>query len=163
MELTPGTSAFGFGPYWRSTNLWRLARSSAVSAAVAVDAESNGATVPPRALTMLSRIERRKNRFTTNSSLVTGLTAMKPPPAARTESTARFCALRSASDCPCDAVALRPEKMLARLTTVACLGCASGTLMISMRINDDAALESGVWATHPGSSLGDRIGAEPET
>ncbi len=104
-----------------------------------------------------------KNGLTANSIFVCGLIAMYPLLCARTESTARFCAVLSASERPCVGAALRSAKMFARFTTAACSGCASGTLMISMRMSDVAAFERVVSARHPGSSLDDRSGADPET
>ena len=42
-------------------------------------------------------------------------------------------------------------------------GFANGTLMISIRMSDEEASLSGVSRTQPGSSLGERMPAEPET
>ncbi len=52
--------------------------------------------------------------------------------------------------------------MFARLTIAAAEGLASGTLMISMRHSADVST-SGLSRVQPGSSVGDRSGAEPET
>ncbi len=52
--------------------------------------------------------------------------------------------------------------MLARLTTADRSGLFTGTLMISIRISDEFASRSGVSRTQPGSSLGERMPAEPE-
>ncbi|HLB82300.1 MAG TPA: hypothetical protein VJJ54_04365 [Gemmatimonadales bacterium] len=52
--------------------------------------------------------------------------------------------------------------MRGELTIAACCGVASGTLMTSIRKRALLGLESGDAATQPGSSVGERTGAEPE-
>src|ERR1051325_12011946 len=52
--------------------------------------------------------------------------------------------------------------MRGELTIAACCGAASGTLMTSIRKRALLGFESGLAATQPGSSLGERTGAAPE-
>ena len=49
------------------------------------------------------------------------------------------------------------------LTIAACSGCASGTLMTSMRKSAELGFLSGLSRTQPGSSASGRTPAEPET
>jgi hypothetical protein len=95
------------------------ARRAALSAPVA-------APEPPRALTTLSNNDLLKLEGRTTSS--PKMLAMKSPRAraARTSSI-------SACDAPCVAGAVRSLKMRGELTIAACSGCASGTLITSMR------------------------------
>ena len=58
--------------------------------------------------------------------------------------------------------ATRSLKIRGELTIAACSGCASGTLMTSMRNSAELGSLSGVARTHPDSSLGERTPAEPE-
>ena len=53
--------------------------------------------------------------------------------------------------------------MRGELTIAACSGAATGTLMTSIRKSELFGFESGDCRTHPGSSVGERTGAEPET
>ena len=64
---------------------------------------------------------------------------------------------------PCDSTAARSLKMRGELTIAACSGCASGTLMTSMRKRAVLGSCSGLAFEQPANSLGDRAGAEPET
>ena len=57
----------------------------------------------------------------------------------------------------------RSLKMRGELTMAACAGFASGTLITSMRKSAELWSLSGVSRTQPGSSLGERTPAEPET
>src|SRR5438105_1378243 len=58
--------------------------------------------------------------------------------------------------------AVRSLKMRGELTIRACSGCATGTLMTSMRNSAELGFTSGASATQPGSSLGERTRDEPE-
>src|SRR5689334_5385681 len=98
----------------------------------------------------------------TMSALLIGFLAMNPP-VARAESTKRFALATSSSVGPCDGVTLRPEKMLARFTTAAVAGLASGTLMTSILQRAELGFESGRSRTQPGNSVGERIWADPDT
>ena len=53
--------------------------------------------------------------------------------------------------------------MRGELTIRACSGCASGTWITSIRNNVVLGFESTGAAEHPGSSLGERTGADPDT
>ena len=57
----------------------------------------------------------------------------------------------------------RSLKIRGELTIAACSGWASGTLMTSIRNSAEFGSWSGASLEHPGSSLGERTGAEPET
>jgi hypothetical protein len=59
--------------------------------------------------------------------------------------------------------AVRSWKMRGELTMCAFVGSASGTWMTSMRKSAEFGSSSGFAPEHPGSSFGDRTGAEPET
>ena len=73
------------------------------------------------------------------------------------------CALAISSGAsPCRGGATRSLKMRGELTIAACSGCASGTLMTSMRKSAEFGFTSGVSRTQPGSSFGERMPAEPE-
>ena len=52
--------------------------------------------------------------------------------------------------------------MRGELTIAACSGCASGTLMTSIRNSADVGSSDGGALTHPASSLAGRTPAEPE-
>ena len=52
--------------------------------------------------------------------------------------------------------------MRGELTIAACSGCASGTLMTSMRKSAELGSFDGATFTQPGNSLAGRTGAEPE-
>ena len=65
----------------------------------------------------------------------------------------------------CFAVPRRSEELTedpGELTIAACSGCASGTLIASMRKSDVLGSFGSRTATQPGSSVGERGGAEPE-
>ena len=151
---TPGTMAGPVGAIVRSTIDCRFVRRVAVSAAV-------GVPVPPRARTMLSSWVRTKLAPNRMSWPVTGLRATNPP-VRRAVSSARRAFAISSSAAPWTAGALRPVKMLARFTTSARSGLATGTLMISMRHSEEFG-SSGAARLQPGSSLGDRTLEDPET
>ena len=53
--------------------------------------------------------------------------------------------------------------MRGEVTIFACSGCASGTLITSMRNSDEFGSLSGASLEQPGSSFGERTPAEPET
>ena len=79
---------------------------------------------------------------------------MKAPPAR--SATAFASAAMSSGVSPCSGGAVRSLKIRGELTIAACSGCASGTLMTSMRNSAEFGSLSGAAFTHPGSSLGDR-------
>ena len=56
----------------------------------------------------------------------------------------------------------RPSKIRGELTIAACSGCASGTLMTSIRNFAEFGSWSGLALTQPASSLGERTADEPE-
>jgi len=85
------------------------------------------------------------------------------PPLARQSAAALAAAAMSSGVSPCLGGAVRPLKIRGELTMAACSGWASGTLMTSIRKRALVGFESGDAATQPGSSLGERTGAEPET
>ena len=111
------------------------ARSAALSAAV-------GAPVPPRALTMLSSIGcdelRRQHLLRRRKSSPTN-----PPRRLRVGDCLAFAAMSSGAS-PCAAGAVRSLKMRGELTIAACSGCASGTLITSMRKSAEFGSLSGV-------------------
>ena len=128
-------------------------RSAALSAAV-------GAPVPWRAFTTLSSMG-RTNR--------PGITISRPctwavnAPRAFASASCFCCAAMSSGASPCSGGAVRPWKMRGELTIAACCGLASGTLMTSMRKSAEFGSLSGASEEQPGSSLGERTPAEPET
>src|SRR5207244_9944801 len=85
------------------------------------------------------------------------------PPLARHSAAALAAAAMSSGVSPCLGGAVRPLKIRGELTMAACSGWASGTLMTWIRKRALFGFESGDAATQPGSSLGERTGAEPET
>ena len=125
------------------------ARRAALSAAV-------GAPVPCRAWTTLSSIRSTKRDGSTNSS-PHGKVAVKAPLAFAAASSAM-----SAEAGPWRGGATRLAKIRGELTMAACSGWASGTLITSIRNSAVVESWSGVTPTQPGSSLGERTGAEPE-
>src|SRR5881296_2364398 len=150
---TPPWVPGGGAPTNASTIPWMAPRSAALSAPV-------GAPVPARALTMLSSIGWTYRWGMTNSM---PLIFAVNPPLARASAAALAAAATSSGDSPCVGGAVRPLKIRGELTMAACSGWASGTLMTSMRNSALFGFESGDAATHPGSSLGERTGADPET
>jgi len=64
---------------------------------------------------------------------------------------------------PCCGGGASESRNRAPPTIAACCGAASGTRITSIRNSELFGLESGDCRTHPGSSLGERTGAEPET
>ena len=111
---------------------------------------------------MLSSSGRSEATFTTISAPVLGLFATKPPVVFAVAS-AFAAAARSSGAPPCAAGVVRPVKTFARLTTAAAAGLASGTLMISIFIRLEFSFCAGLAFTQPGSSVDERIGAEPDT
>ncbi len=85
------------------------------------------------------------------------------PPWARAESTTRLPSSISCCISPCCGGGASESKMRGELTIAASCGAASGTLMTSMRNSELFGFESGDCRTHPGSSVGERTGAEPDT
>ena len=83
-------------------------------------------------------------------------------PRARAASTIFLEAATSSGVSPCRAGAVRSLKMRGELTIAACSGCANGTLITSMRNSTVFGSLSGIPPTQPGSSVGERGGAEPE-
>ena len=134
---------------------WIPPRSALLSAAVATP-------LPPRAFTMESSAMRTSCGGTTMSAPDCGLRAMKAP-AARARASCEDAASLSASERPWRGGSLRPVKMLARPTTAAREGSASGTLMISMRRRDELASVDATSPAHPASSAEGRMDDEPET
>ena len=63
---------------------------------------------------------------------------------------------------PCVGGAVRSLKIRGELTIAARSGCASGTLMTSIRNRADLGSSIGP-LRHPGSSVGERTPADPET
>ena len=90
-----------------------------------------------------------------------GFFAMNAPAAFAVASVFAAASL-SASDRPCAGAALSPAKMLARPTTAAEAGLASGTLMISMRKRDEFG-SSAATSAQPASSPAERMPDEPDT
>ena len=127
-------------------------RSAALSAPV-------GAPEPLRALTMLS-----------SSGVMSAgrMTRSVPPtlavnaPCAFASASALAAAATSSGASPWRGACARSLKMRGELTIAACSGCATGTLITSMRKSAELASFSGVVATQPASSLGERTPAEPE-
>ena len=130
-------------------------RTPALSAAVGVRP-----AVPPRALTTLSSIGLVQSAGRRNS--ISPIVAVNPP-LARQSAAALAEAAMSSGVSPCRGGAVRPLKMRGEVTIAACSGWASGTLMTSMRKSAVFGFESGAAATQPGSSLGERTGADPDT
>jgi hypothetical protein len=128
-------------------------RSAALSAPVA-------APLPPRALTTLSSMGRIicPGRGRSAPKIV----AVKAPRALAAASAAALAAASSGVS-PWRAGAVSPLKMRGEVTIAAAFGLASGTLMTSMRKSAEFGFWSGAWRTQPGSSLGERTLAEPET
>ena len=154
--LTPGTS---FAPAGPAPNIFAIMPSSAPRRAE-LSAEL-GVPVPPRDFMMLSSCGLR-NPEPMTISRPSGSVATKPPLARASAASFFICAMSSGASA-CEPVAFRPAKMFARLTIAACSGCASGTLMISMRISDEFGFWSGASLMHPASSPSGRIPEEPDT
>src|SRR3954465_708027 len=77
-------------------------------------------------------------------------------------SNAMLAATLSSCAMPCVGAAERFWKMRGVATMAACSGCASGTLMISMRMSAELGfLSSGSWRQPP-SSVGERTADDPE-
>src|SRR3954469_13442684 len=124
--------------------------SAALSAAV-------GAPVPFRALTMLS------SNSATHIGWITSSLPWKVPTYplfALASANSLTAATLSSGASPCLGGFTRLLKIRGELTIAACSGCAIGTLMTSIR--NSAELGSFGAPMQPGSSLGDRTGAEPE-
>ena len=68
----------------------------------------------------------------------------------------------SAGDSPWLAGATRSLKMRGELTIAARSGFRTGTLITSIRKSEELGSLSGVAPMHPGSSLGERMPADPE-
>src|SRR5690348_17274557 len=130
-------------------------RAPALSAAVGVRP-----ALPPRALTTLSSIGLLHSAGRTNS--ISPIFAVNPPLARHSAASLAEAAMSSGIS-PCRGGAVRPLKMRGELTMAACSGCATGTLITSMRNRALLGFESGAAATQPGSSLGERTGADPDT
>ncbi len=131
------------------------ARTTALSAAVGLPPGA-----PPRALITPSSIGLVDSAGRTYS--ISPIFAVKPPLARQSAASLAAAAMSSGAS-PCLGGAVRPLKMRGAPTMAACSGCASGTLMTSMRKSALLGFESGGAATQPGSSAADRIGADPET
>ena len=118
-----------------------------------------GAPLPPRAATMLSSIGRVywSGRITSWLSITT-----VKPPRARTESAARLAAARSCLVSPWRGGASRSLKIRGELTIAACSGCATGTLMTSIRNSAEFGSSDGSESVHPASSLDERTREVPE-
>ena len=147
--------AFGFaggGPIIFAIIPGMAARTAALSAAV-------GSPVPPRAFTALSSIGLTKRDGSTCSS--PKIVAVNPPFAFASATSLALSAL-STSDSPCRAGFVRSLKMRGELTIAACSGCASGTLMTSMRKSAELGSSFGSALEQPGSSFGERTREEPE-
>src|SRR5881398_2379137 len=84
------------------------------------------------------------------------------PPLARDSAATLACRATSSGASAWVAGAVCESKMRGELTIAACCGAASGTLMTSIRKRALLGFESGLAATQPGSSLGERTGAAPE-
>jgi hypothetical protein len=83
-------------------------------------------------------------------------------PAAFAAASSLAASALSAGVSPCDGGAVRFSKMRGELTIAACSGCATGTLMTSIRNHAVLGSSLGIAATQPSSSLGDRTTEEPE-
>ena len=132
-----------------SGSAWRRA---ALSAAV-------GAPLPPRAsITWASRCS-TVLFDSTYSSLSTWATN---PPLALASATSFLCSAMSSGVSPCFGGSTRSWKIRGELTIAACSGCATGTLMTSIRNRAEFGSCDGIAATQPGSSLSERTCEEPE-
>ena len=109
----------------------RLRRCPAAPAAARRCPRAVGAPVPSRALTMLSSISAHPHRVDRPPPCRRSSRRIRPwpwPPPAPSASAAM-----SSGASPCFGGATRSLKIRGELTIAACSGCASGTLMTSMR------------------------------
>src|SRR5439155_744854 len=134
-----------------STMPCRFVRRAVLSAPVAVP-------VPPRALTILSSSGVTK-RGPTTCSIPKRVTVK--PPCARAESAARWASAMSCGISLWVGAWVSESKIRGELTIAAVCGAASGTLMTSILNSALFGFESGDCFTHPGSSEGERTGADP--
>src|SRR3954470_1662974 len=84
------------------------------------------------------------------------------PPCALASASAFASSALSAGVSPCLGGATRLLKIRGELTMAACSGCASGTLMTSIRNQAELGSLLGIPAVQPGSSRAERTGEEPE-
>ena len=153
----PGRTPFfmpgGGPPTIASTMPWMAPRSAALSAPV-------GAPVPCRALTMLSSLGWMNPGGSTYS---VPCTSAVYPPCARAAAAACAAAAMSSGASAWVAASVRSSKIRGELTMLASSGCASGTLMTSMRNSAEFGSWSGASFEQPESSFGERTPADPET
>ena len=85
------------------------------------------------------------------------------PPFARHAAAAFAASSMSCGISGCDFASVRSLKIRAEFTIAACSGCASGTLMTSIRKRAEFGSWPGASVEQPASSLGERTPAEPLT
>ena len=139
-------------PVIRAIMSGRAARSVALSAPV-------GVPVPFRAFTTLSsRCWAKLSGSAISCSPILTMNA----PRARAASIAACRRAASAGASPCVGAGARSLKIRGEDTMAARSGCASGTLITSIRNSALFGSSSGYSREQPGSSVGDRTPAEPE-
>src|SRR6476469_3198577 len=143
-----GPAVGGTGPIVLATSADSAARAAAVSSAVGTPDRPRSRMVSATSVSPSSELR---------ISCIPMNDTTKAP-----EAWAFAVAAMSSLVSPCSGAAVRSLKIRGELTMAACSGCASGTLMTSIRNSAEFESTDGSVQTHPASSLGERTLEEPE-
>jgi hypothetical protein len=132
-----------WGSAWR-----RIALSAAV-----------GAPVPPRDSTIWPSAIRASS---SSSTISWSLTVKTNAPRAFASAISFAAVALSSGVSPCEGGATRLSKIRGELTIAACSGCATGTLITSIRNQAVFGSTFGIAALQPASSPGERTAEDPE-